>query len=344
VDVLKSNFHLIFIYEVIFLNYIVSAQGGLYCFFGRDGGLFWCRHLGGGSWSAPSHFRDRGVVDFSVSLCEGRVLIICQSDSEVEHVFFDRGIFETTKLLKGGVQGSYFGLPLEDETFLTHNMPITGDYTQVLMSHRVDSARIWRDSRHLGRVIPLSKKRCFEIVPIRDQHFLLFYQAQGNGFGGDLGYREVYGEEMGRFNVVHQNANINGGCHSFLANTDGFHMVYMTKGLLVPSLNYIKRDKNGLSKRLTVAQGHNVHSPVLYFNEGQLNLLYMRGEDVFVCSFGDGEKPVVTPPIKQEGTAASTLRVSKYLHENKSQKDFISNEIVVCTHKPWKIKIFNEFL
>lgn len=325
------------------MRYLVKAQGGFYCFFHKDGGLWWCGRDKDGSWSEPACFYKSGVDYFTVSLCEGKILILCQTKTKVEQIYFDRGDFESSVLVEGGLDGNYYGLALGLDTFLVHNMPIAREYSHILMSHRVDAQGLWTNSRNLGRVIPLGRGYPFDIVPIEKQHFLLFYQAQGDGFGGDLGYREVYGKMMGDFNVVHSNANINGKCHSFLATTEGIHMVYMTKGLLVPSLNYVKKDTRGLSSKISLAQGHNVHSPLLYMLKGRLHLLYMRGEDVFSCVIGrDGY--VSNPQLQQEGFKAGDIVLGRFLCENEADAEFLANELPVNSKKPWEVVFLDNLL
>jgi hypothetical protein len=322
------------------VNYIVAANGGMYCFYNKSGGLFWREKLGE-NWSEPKIFRQDGLVNFTVSLCEGKILVLCQSANKVERFLFYNGNFENGVLVEGGLEGRYYGLALEDDTFLVHNIPVNGQNSQILMSHRITPGGLWTDSRHLGRIIPLGPNNPYEIVPVANQHFLLFYQAQGGNYSGDLGYREVFGHMMGDFNIIHPNSGISGSYHSFLATKYAVHMVYMTKGLLAPALVYRRKDSAGLGAKITVATGQNVHNPLLYMEGGRLNLLFMRGDELFSCNFNDsGDAPNISPP-KNMGINTANLTRSRFLCENRSEISFFANELPVSREKPWEIRVLD---
>jgi hypothetical protein len=345
------------------VNYIVSVTDGLYCFYHKSGSLLWREYLNG-AWSAPSAFKEDGVINFTVSLCEGKILIICRSLARVESAFFEpgtmkadffdrgdfekrgfgRGDFRVKTLVEGGLEGQYYGLSMEDDIFLVHNIPVNGEYSQILMSHRVALGGLWADNRHLGRIIPLTKSHPFEVIPISNQHFLLVYQTGGGAFGGDLGYREVFGRMVGDFNIIQPAAKLNLSSSSFLATNYAVHMVYINKGLLVPSLIYRRKDGRGLSSKVTVASGHNIHSPLLYMSRGTLNLLFMRGDDVFTCSLDGIENPGASPTIKHESQKSNNIILSHFLCENRSEDGFFANKLPVDSHRPWEIQFFKDLV
>jgi len=218
-----------------------------------------------------------------------------------------------------------------------------GEYGHILMSHIIKEDGQWTKARHLGRIIPFNKNNAFEVVPISGQHYLLFYQAQGSGFGADLGYREIYKGQLGDFKLIHKNANINGYCHSFLASTTAVHMLYMTRGLLSPTLNYIKKDAQGLSQKIIVAQGHNVHSPLLYMNDNTLNMLYMRGEELLAGTILDAGKPSISPPIKQ-AIKASEVEKCRFLCDKTPFTNFYANELPLKRALPFELAVIGDLL
>ncbi|MCL2350203.1 MAG: hypothetical protein FWC67_01860 [Defluviitaleaceae bacterium] len=318
------------------MNYIVSAQGGLYCFYGQGGGLFWREYVHE-AWSPPAPLKQNSVANFTVSLCGDKILIVCQGDTWVEQIDFNKGKATASQLVWGGLDGRYYGVPFEDETFLVHNIPIGGEQSQILMSHRVSPKGLWSDSRHLGRFTPFEDDNPFHVAPVSGQHMLLFYQS-----GTNLGYREIYGRKMGDFNIIHQNTAINGQACSFLSTTRAAHMVYMTKNLLSPSLIYRRRDENGLSAKITIASGHGIHSPVLYIANDRPHLLYMHQNDIYTCGFDGADGLAITPPSKYEGQRAQNLTRCKFLQE--TDKGFAANELLVDAQNPWDIQILKNFI
>jgi len=316
----------------------VAVAGNLYSFYRNDGGLFW-RQYRNDAWSDDVCIRKDGVVSFSVSICDGGgILILCQTSHQVEKILFDKGVLTTSSLVGGGLAGSYYGVHLGDETFLVHNIPVTAEYSQILMSHRVSAQGLWSDSKHLGRILPFEQDgQAFYAVPVKGQHFLVFYQAHKGGFNADLGYREVYGEKMGEFNIVQQSANVSGQYYSFLATTQGIHMLYTARGMMNSSLIYRRKDINGLSSKITVSQGNNIHSPLLYIVDDELFLMFMRGDEVFVSSVqGDN----IIPPTKVENTINITL--CKFIQDSSTKTNLNTNNLYVDTNRPWEIQFFTD--
>jgi len=322
------------------LNYIVATRGGVFCFYRKDDALYWCEYASDGQWYSPQVFVDGGVINFTVSLCEGKILILSQSRFKVECIHFNKGNFTVNGLVESTMTGQYYGLSLDDSIFLVHNIPVTGEFSQILMSHRVEPLNVWTDNRHLGRVIPFGQGRPFETVPVRDQHFLLFYLAGNGSLVRDLGYREVYGRLMGDFNLIQHNISLNSpSCHTFLATTQDIHMAYVTKGLLSLTLNYVKKDAGGLGGKVSVAQGASISSPLLYIHNNNINIMFKRGEDFFVQNF-DGK----SLPSKLEKPKGIEITKSRFLCENDGFSSFFSNELFVNSKMPWEVLMLDGVL
>ena len=322
------------------MRYVVSIKSGLYTFFQTSGGLFWSQYLGDGLWSNATSIFNGKIEYFKVSLCKGRVLIVYQTSQAAICVVFNDGEVTETTLVEGGLEGRYHALPINDtDIFLVHNMPISREYSHILMSHIINGDGTWSQSKNIGRVVPFGHGYAFDMLPVRDNHFLLFYQAQGAGFGADLGFREILGNKISEFNIVERNANINGLCHSFLATPSGVHMAYMTKGLLAPTLYYIKKDEHGLSQKTTIAQGSNVHSPLIYLKNGELKLLYMRGNNVFSTALSKSSLA-----FTQHKEKIGAHQKCRFLHENNINSQYYANEILMDTTNQRQLKLFDDLV
>ena len=311
----------------------------MYCFYRENEALYWCEYAGDGQWYSPQVFVDGGVINFTVSLCEGKILILSQSKKKVEYIYFNKGHFWSNDLVESSLTGQYYGLTLDESIFLVHNIPVTGEFSQILMSHRVEPGNVWTDNRHLGRVVPFGKNVPFETVPVRDQHFLLFYLSLNGAFSSDLGYREVYGRLMGDFNLIHHNINLSSpSCHTFYATTQDIHMAYVTKGLLSLTLNYVKKDSRGLGARVSVAQGNSIGSPLLYMHNDSINMVFRRGEDFFVHDFENAA------PLKLARPKELEISRSRFLCEVGDGLGFHSNELFVNSKRPWEVLLFDDVL
>ena len=320
------------------MRYIVSVNSGLYTFYSEPNGLFWSQYLGSETWSTAESFFEGRVEHFSVSLCKGRVLVVYQTAILAKRVVFENGEFFENLLVEGGLDGTYYGVAIDggEDTFLVHNLPISREYSHILMSHKLGSDGSWSGSKNLGRIIPFTQKYAFDMIPVRNNHFLMFYQVQASGFGADLGFREVYGNKIGSFNIVEKNANINGMCNSFLASHSEIFITYMVKGILSPALYYVKKDEHGFSQKITIASGNNIHSPLIYLKNGKLNLLYMRGDDIFSTELAKNNLSFV-----QHKEKASSYTRCRFLHENNINSDFYANEILIDTSNPKKLRILD---
>jgi hypothetical protein len=345
---------------VILLDYIVAAQGGLHSFYRKGGGLFW-REFAGGRWSLPVCFKERGVISFRVSLCDDKILIVSGEAAGAEYIFFHKGAFIARELVNGNMKGQYYGIALGEDMCLIHNVPVNGEGSQILMSHRITPAGVWQNSRHLGRFVPFSEDYPFYVVPIANRHFLLFYRA----FDGDLvsdeglgvsdsgaedtsltdafsprscpqplGYREVFGPQglVGEFNAVMPASDIPNKYLAFLATKFGLHLVYKTDTALV----YKERGANGLSSAVPIVFGRDIHSPLLYMHENTLHLMFKRRNDFFVCNFSENG---ISSPLRLKGPGASIVTHAQFLQDDNSKESFafIANELPVNAQNPWKI-------
>jgi hypothetical protein len=238
---------------------------------------------------------------------------------------FDKGAFVVRELVNGNMKGQYYGAALEDDLFLVHNVPVNGEGSQILMSHRVTSKGLWQDSKHLGRFAPFG---CFpfNIVPITGTHFLLIYRD----YCGDLGYREVFGSLVGEFNTLIPACEAGISDLAFLATKFGLHTAYKTENALV----YKELGAEGLSQAAPVVFGRDIHSPLLYMCENVLHLMFARHNDVFVCSFNENG---ISSPQRLKGVRTSALARAQFLQDDNSKESFAANEILVNAQNPWEI-------
>jgi len=311
----------------------------------ENSGLFWRKHEGG-NWSDATCIKKYGVTKFTISLSSEQVLILCQNVSYVKKIIFDGGVISISTLVSGTLNGQYYGINTGEDNgmHLLHNILVQEEQSQILMSHNVSPQGLWSNSKHLGRIIPFDTYTPYWVVPIHGQHYLVFYQeANTTGFGVDLGYREIYGSsDMGDFKTIHPSSNLNSRNFSFLANTNGVHMVYKIKNIMNSSLVYQKLDEGGLSSKMIVAQGQAVHSPIVYIENNQVNIAFMRGFDIFSCKVSGGKQVEVSQPQKHNETISQNIMVSKFLQENEGKNRFASNEIYTDSNKPWDVKFFSQ--
>jgi len=319
------------------------TKGKLFCFYIKDGGLFWRQYLND-VWSETGCIKKEGVTNFSVNLCEGKILILCQNASYVEKISFDNGVCVISTLVSGGLAGQYYGINLDsDDVYVIHNIPVQGESSQILMSHNVSAKGIWSNSKHLGRIVPFTKNNAFWVIPVYSQHYLIFYQAVNSTSGVDLGYREIYGaSKMGDFRVIHPQVNINNQNFSFLADTGAVHMAYITKNMLNTVLVYRRLDARGLSPKIIVSQGHQIHSPLVYTRGGIIHIVFMKGTEMFECSIVEDSQLSASPPIRNLKNNLQNNSIARFLQDDTTKDMFSSNEIYVNSDKPWDIQLFTE--
>lgn len=324
------------------MNYIVLSKRGLYCFYGKHGGLFWKQYTDN-KWSKSSCIKKDGVINFSVSLFEGNILILCQRASQVEKIIFEQGVLTTSTLVSGGLAGQYYGIGLQDDIYVIHSIPVQAEPSHILMSHNVSSQGMWSNSKHLGRVVPYDGGNSFRVVPICGQHYLVFYQAAASGSGADFGYREVYGADtMSDFKIIQPSANINTQNSSFLASTEAIHMVYVTKNILNTSLVYRRLDANGLSPKVAISSGHQVYNTLIYIEDNVVHVVFARGDEVFECTILEDEQLYASTPKRHVDKYPQQTSVSVFLQDKEYKNDFLTNSIYVSAEKPWDVQLFSQ--
>ena len=326
------------------MNYIVAAKDGLYCFYYRDGGVWFCEFKDG-AWSKSLEVVSKARMDFSVNLVDdsGPLLIWQDDDGNLKKGRYCNDSVAAETLVSGkGQLGQYRAMPAEGGMNLVYSMPVSGD-VHMLMSQFVSANGAWGAIRRVDNIAAMAGGP-FRLVPIAGKHFLAFYH--NSGFESRLGYKEIYGDEVGKYNLIHSSIHNFGDC-SFLATKHDLHIACIVRGVFGSRLIYKKKESGGLSPGVVVAEGQGLHSVVSYMVDERPHLLFMRNNELYcVGAEDDGYRWGFLPLEGREKARRDSAHFSKavYLSHNMNKKGFLANELLVDKEKPWEVQVFSEYI
>jgi hypothetical protein len=326
---------------VIFVNYIVAAADGLYCFYYRDGGIWLCEYKGD-IWSQARVLMPKAREDFTVNFVDGNVPFLIWQDDGGNLMSGRLGggdMVAETLIVSRGELGQYRAISAEGGMNLVYSLPFSGDI-HMLMMQFVAKSGAWGAVRRVDNISSISEKKpgdLFKLIPIADKHFLAIYQ--NTGFESRIGYKEIYGNEVGKYNPVHSSIHNFGDC-SFLATKHDLHIACVVKGVFGSRLVYKKKGAQGLSPGVVVAEGQGLHNIALYMADEKPHLVFMRNENVYcVGAEEDGYKWSFLPLADRDGTRGDRLVKAVFLSGSGKEGDFFSNELLVDEERPWEIKV-----
>jgi len=274
---------------------------------------------------------------FTVNLINEDVVLIWHDGvgSLFSGVLGDDGI-SANELISGQKEfGQYFAMSDDDGVNLVYDMPVA-DGASMLMSQTLKRNGIWGAVKHIDNINILQHgqhKSLFNLVPIAKKHFLAVYFS--GGFESKLGYREIYGKEIGSYNLVHSSIH-KFGDHSFLATIYDLHIAYVVRGVFGSRLIYKKKGKDGFSPGVVVAEGQGLHNVVVYMLDDKLHIMFMRGDELFcVNALGGGHSWSFLP--LSEYDKSRNKQLSKAFYLSGDDDVFLTNELLVDKENPWKI-------
>ena len=319
------------------MNYIVAADR-LCCFYYKDGGIWFCEFKDG-VWSETRELISKARKNFTVSLVNEKALLIWQDDKgNLNRGRFNGENIITEVLIKGsGGLGQYRAMPTEGGVNLIYNLPISGDDVNMLMTQFVGTNGAWGAA---GRVDNISSMAdgLFKLIPVAGEHFLAVYQ--NGGFESRLGYREIYGGEVGRYNLIHSSIHKFAG-YSFLATKYDLHCVCVVKGVFGSRLIYKKKGTDGLTPGIVVAEGQNLHNIMLCMVDEKLRILFVSNDKLYCMGArDDGYGWAFLPLEEHEKSLSGRLSKAVFLSTDKGSKGILANELLVHEEKPWEIKVF----
>jgi hypothetical protein len=319
------------------MNYILAMADGLYCFYHRDGGV-WFREFGGGSWSDAQELIPKAREDFTVNLVgTDEALLIWRDDKgNLSRGKFRGGDVAAEVMVAGkGELGQYRAMPADGGMNLVYSMPFSKD-VHMLVSQFLGLNGAWGAVRRVDNISPMAGG-LFNLVPIAGKHFLAVYQ--NSGFESRLGYREIYGGEVGKYNLIHSSIHKFGDC-SVLATKYDLHVACVVRGVFGSRLIYKKRDAGGFSPGVVVSEGQDLSNVMLYMVDERLYLLFSRNFKLYCVSAqsGNGHSWSFIPLEERENERAAQMSKAVFLSNTSSKTGFLANELLVDEQKPWEIQ------
>jgi len=324
------------------MRYIIEANGRLYCFFYRDDAIWFCEFKGG-VWSETEMLIKGVQGGFSISLIDNEILMFFQNDKKglVKSKFVDGNVATEILIDSNEVLGRYCAVPCKDGMSLIYNLPLLGDGNYALVSQFLGANGAWGTLRRIDAMRPVAEET-FKLIPVADRHFLLFYQI--GGFENRLGYKEIYDGEIGKYNLLHSGVN-NFGDSSFLATRHALHGAYVTRGMFGSRLMYKKRDTDGISPGIVVADGNAIHNVLLYIVDEKPHLSFMINNSLYRMALKekDGAQSLL-PLDKEDMPHDGHIVKATFLSDSIKEGQFLINELLVDEERPWNIKFLSDYI
>ena len=321
------------------MNYIVAVSDGLYCFYYRDGGVWFCEFKNG-AWSETQVLISGVRKDFTVNLIDEEIILIWQDDAgDLKKGRFSGDDITAHVLISGkGELGQYCAISAEGGLNLVYSLPFSGDI-HMLMSQLVGTNGAWGAVKRVDNISAMSgfgSVSLFRLVPVADRHYLAVYQ--NGGFESRIGYKEIYGDEVGKYNLIHSSIHSFGDC-SFLATKYDLHVACVVRGVFGARLIYKKKGADGFSPGVVVTEGQGLHNVMFYTANEKLHLLFMRNDNIYCVVAEDNGYRWSFLPL-EEHTHAQPRQISKaiFLSNNRSKIGIMANELLVDKEKPWEIQ------
>jgi len=278
------------------MNYIVALSGGLYCFYYKQGGIWFCEY-DGALWSKGKELVAQARADYSIKLADDGLSLV-------------------------------YGLPFSDDVHM-------------LMSQFVrvgDTLEITQQADNIGLMGgPLGVYNKY--VPVTQKHYLAVYSD--GGFESRLGYREIYGDEVGKYNLIHSSIH-KFGDYSVLATKYDLHVACVVRGVFGSRLIYKKKRAEKFSPGIVVAEGQDLDNIVLYIENDEVHLLFTRNDRLYCvrAEGADGQKWGFLPLNQHEQSNYEATNITKAVFLTDNRHGFLINELLVDTKKPWEVQVF----
>ena len=281
-----------------FMGYVVTVDNRLYTFFYDNDRIFWRQFDDG--WSKSNPLSVDAAKDFSVSIAEGKVVVVSRDNKGIlSKSTFDDDIVTEVLLQDFGGTGQYH---IAADGML-HNLPVTNPY--------------------------------FRLVPVTDKHFLVVYQSRDG-----LGYREVYGRDVGGFNVIHNHPGQYAD-YSFFATKYAIYGAFVVRGLFGWRLIYkTKTDGGGFRETLVTETSKPLYNVLLYILDGMLRLVFASEDNLYETRLEDGG---FSPITKLNGIGGKNMVKAVFLTNNTDNR-FLTNELLVDKISPWEIYLHKNFI
>jgi len=325
------------------MNYIVAAKDGLHCFYYKDGVVWFCQH-DGNVWSQAYELISKVRANFTVNLVDDkRPFLIWQDDvGNLKKGRFGNGkvIDERTMIKSKDGLGQYRAIPADGGMNLVYSLPFAEGGIHMLMSQFVGENGAWGAVRRVDNIIGMVGG-LFRLIPVAGKHFLAVYQ--NGGFESRIGYKEIFGDEIGGYNLLHSSIHSFGDC-SFLATTHELHVACVVKGVFGSRLIYKKKGADGLSPGVVVAEGQGLHNIVLYVVNDKPHILFMRNDVLYnVGAEDDGYRWNFLPLDEREKSQNKQFSKAIFLTSG-CNGQFLANELLVEVDKPWEIQEHSKYI
>jgi len=320
------------------MNYIVAAAQGLHCFFHKRDSVWHCK-FSNGVWSEAEVLIQEMEDDFTVNLVDGEVVMIGRhrAGSLIKCKFDGSGVVSNILIQGDGNIGRYHAVCTKDGMNLIYNMPISQDGGHMLVSQFLGENGAWGAMKHIDNV-----NGSFILIPVTDKHFLVFYQNGGN-HENRLGYREIYGNEVGGYNLLHSSTNRFADC-SFLATMYDIHGLYVVRSVFGSALAYRRKLDGGFSPRFVVAEGQSIHNVLLYMLDERLCISFIKNNDLYSVDLNEeGDIWNFSPPKRHEKPHGVRITKAVFLTNDKESR-FLTNELLVNADKPWEILMNSDYV
>ena len=213
---------------------------------------------------------------------------------------------------------------------LIYNIPYE-EGKQKLIVQKLQVSGVWDKPVEVD-IILTQADNIFETFRINENHALIFYRKEGNGYG----YREISAERLGEFvPVLRQGESLQS--YSFFAAGDSLHMVYLSSNMFSSRLVYRRKIAEEFEAPIILWEGQWLDNCLLSEINGELCLFFQSGGNLYTAkSVNNGES--FSKPENYQHKFCRLPKKAIYISENPDES-YKTHHIFVDSAHPWDIQI-----
>lgn len=316
------------------MSYVIRRDTGIDFYYYLAGRI--CKRTRTGQGISTEDVLAEGILDgFSMNIAEnGERLIFCRrSRGDVLLIRDGKNGASSKEILKTKDNTSRVKLTFDasadkNSICLVYNAPSGSDGSHNIYIHRLSGEKTYPRLIDKAYILGGEVFRCTAIG--RDHRAVFYMKRQRENI---LGYREILGDEWGKFNSVFTSA-AHFVDYSRFVNSEGLYFLGIVNNLLSSRLLYRCRTNEGFSGIRVVADMNSINMPVVFGYDGKIYIFFRSGRIPYIIAGEDR-------PRQFRGKICSELIRGTYIDLSKKSR-IRSSEVLLDREKPWDIQLFDE--
>ena len=315
------------------MSYVVRTEEDMTFYYFKDGKL--CKRIRKADGLSPEYDIMTGIMpDFSLSVApSGERLIFCRLTKGDIMLIKDGRKGTSGRIILKNTEKSFRGSIAFDALVEKNGISLIYSIPSGHMGeNNIYMQRLSREKTG-PRLIDTSYGRDYGFCTCHIDGGLrtLFYYK--NRRENIFGYRELLGDEWGKYNSVFTSAAYFTD-FSRHADKEGLYFLAVINNLFGSRILFRTRTNEGFSAVRVVADMNSINTPLVFLFRGKAYIFFRSGSTPYMA-VGDER------PVRFGGKLCSRLMKGRYI-DSGSRSGIRASEILLDRDKPWDVQLFDE--